>query len=291
MLFKRTLSFHTFHAARIILRKQTHSCQALNSYKLQAYSVDKTIEREVRRLVYLPHLMRKGFGISTMYNVVIFLIQILIVTLSGAFFAFRSLAWLTGWLSLLSVIMNIFVLKQIDIVGFEVTAADVYMIGMLSAINCAREIHGKDSVNTVVRGSWAISLVFVLLTQLHLAIQPSANDNSQMHFLALFSPSLRIFFASLCTMIIVQVTDLKLFGLLKKMFKERAFGTRTGLSLIFSQTLDTLLFSFLGLYGLVSHLSHVILFALLAKSVVTFVSIPMVTLSKKIHVFYKKRPI
>lgn len=213
-------------------------------------------------------------------NEILFLFQIILVTSLGAIFASKGIHWLTGWLSLLSVIMNIFVLKQVHLFGLEVTAADVYMIGMLIAINYARELYGQSVVGSAIKGAWGIALSFVLVTQLHLALAPSAYDVSQEHFLALFSPSLRLFAASLVTMGIVQVVDLRLFGILRALFKGRAFGSRSGLSMMCSQVLDSVLFSFLGLYGVVANVWHVIAFALLAKTLVLCLSMPCIFVMK-----------
>ncbi|WP_348664128.1 queuosine precursor transporter [Chlamydia vaughanii] len=215
-----------------------------------------------------------------MTNEIIFIIQTVLIVISGIIFASKSTGWLTGWLSLLSVIMNIFVLKQITLCGLEVTSADVYMIGMLSCLNYSRELYGKDKVNHAMIGSWIITIAFLLIAQLHLALVPSPNDSSQQHFLALFSPTFRLTIASLVTLAIVQVIDLALFVYLKNLFKGKAFGTRSAISLISSQVLDTLLFSFLGLYGLVANLTHVILFSLITKIVVIVMSLPIVMIGK-----------
>ncbi|AHK63234.1 queuosine precursor transporter [Chlamydia avium] len=213
-------------------------------------------------------------------NEVIFFAQASLIIILGITFASRSIAWLTAWLSTLSIIMNVFVLKQIILYGLEVTSADVYLIGMLSSLNYSRELYGRNKVNEAMFGSWIITVAFLIITQLHLALIPSSNDVSQPHFIALFSPTLRLIIASLITLICVQTIDLVIFTYLKKLFHNKAFGTRSALSLILSQILDTLLFSFLGLYGLVANLAHVMLFAFITKMFIIILSIPMVSLGK-----------
>ncbi|MEF9520067.1 MULTISPECIES: queuosine precursor transporter [Chlamydia] len=220
-----------------------------------------------------------------MHNEMIFIAQTVLIVLAGIFFASKSTGWLTGWLATLSVIMNVFVLKQIFLCGLEVTSADVYMIGILSCLNFSRELYGQNKVNEAMIGSWVITIAFLILTQLHLALIPSLNDATQHHFIALFSPTLRLTLASLVTVILVQIVDLKLFSYLKSLFQDKAFGTRSAISLISSQVLDTLLFSFLGLYGIVSNLTHVILFSLITKICVITMSVPVVVLGK----YFRKR--
>ncbi|AFS28140.1 queuosine precursor transporter [Chlamydia psittaci] len=215
-----------------------------------------------------------------MHNEMIFIAQTVFIVLTGIFFSSKSTGWLTGWLATLSVIMNVFVLKQIVLCGLEITSADVYMIGILSCLNFSREVYGQSKVNEAMTGSWVITIAFLLLTQLHLALKPSPNDTTQNHFIALFSPTLRLTLASLVTVILVQIIDLKLFSYLKTLFKDKAFGTRSAISLVSSQIIDTLLFSFLGLYGIVANLTHVILFSLITKICVIAMSVPVVVLGK-----------
>ncbi|ETR80089.1 putative preQ0 transporter [Chlamydia pneumoniae B21] len=54
--------------------------------------------------------------------------------------------------------MNVFVLKQIHLWGFEVTSADVYVIGLLTCLNYAREHYEKNDVNDAMLCSWVISI-------------------------------------------------------------------------------------------------------------------------------------
>lgn len=223
-------------------------------------------------------------------NEFIFLTQTILIVILGIVFASRSTGWLTAWLSTLSIIMNVFVLKQIVLCNLEVTSADVYIIGMLSCLNYARESYGRTKVNEAILGSWMISIVFLGITQLHLALTPSINDVSQPHFLALFSPTLRLIFASLITLILVQILDLIIFTYLKKIFQNKAFGIRSAISLTLSQIFDTLLFSLLGLYGLVANITHVMLFSFITKMIVVTLSLPIVSLGKFLTKQFKLSP-
>jgi conserved hypothetical integral membrane protein len=220
-----------------------------------------------------------------MLNESLFLLQILFVIGFGAFFAARSVIMLSAWVSLLSIIMNIFVLKQIVLFGFEVTAADVYVIGLFSCLNCAREFWGKEIAKKIIFVSWCNTLAFLLLTQFHLYLVPSPGDVSQPHYEALFSPSLRIVSASIVSTMTVQFVDFKVFGWLKRRSQGRVFGLRSAVSVAFAQILDTGIFSFLGLYGLVANLFDVMLFSLLSKGVALLLASPCVALAK---VFYNR---
>lgn len=220
-----------------------------------------------------------------MLNEIVFLLQILVVIGFGSFCAVRDGILLGAWVSLLSIIMNIFVLKQVVLFGFEVTAADVYAIGLFSCLNCAREFLGKEKTKKIIFVSWCNTLAFLLLTQLHLHLIPSSGDVSQKHYEALFAPSLRLVSASVITTMIVQFVDFKVFGWLKKRSQGRVFGLRSTFSVALSQSIDTVIFSFLGLYGLVANLLDVMLFSLISKGVALLLASPCVALAK---VFYNK---
>ncbi|EPJ31118.1 putative integral membrane family protein, partial [Chlamydia psittaci 06-1683] len=55
------------------------------------------------------------------------------------------------------------------------------------------------------------------------------------------------------------------------------------ISLVSSQIIDTLLFSFLGLYGIVANITHVILFSLITKMCVIAVSVPVAVFGKRLR--------
>jgi uncharacterized integral membrane protein (TIGR00697 family) len=92
----------------------------------------------------------------------------------------------------------------------------------------------------------------------------------------------RLIFASLFSFLAVQLIDLSFFGFLREKTSGKYLTGRITLALILSQTLDTLLFSFLGLYGIVAHISHIILFSLAIKGVVILLSTPFIYLSKRV---------
>ena len=92
----------------------------------------------------------------------------------------------------------------------------------------------------------------------------------------------RIMIASLFSFIIVQLIDLSFFGFLRKKTEGKFLTGRATLALILSQLLDTLLFSFLGLYGLVENIGHIMLLSLSIKGIVILFSAPFIYLSKRI---------
>ena len=189
--------------------------------------------------------------------------------------------FMIAWLCLLAIAMNLFVLKQINLFGLSVTSSDALAVGYLLGLNLIQEFFGQKSARKCVWISLFTSCGFVLLSQMHLLYLPNSYDLAHGHFVALLNPLPRIIFASLFSFLLVQFFDLTFFAFLRKKTAGRYLPARTAIALIFSQTLDTLLFSYLGLYGLVASLDHIIVLSLAVKGIVIFLSTPFVTLAKK----------
>lgn len=189
---------------------------------------------------------------------------------------------MTAWLALLALAMNLFVLKQISLFGLHVTTSDSLAVGYLLGLNLVQEFFGRRSARNTVWISFFISVCFVLLSQIHLAYIPNIHDSAHPHLSYLFHPMPRILFASLISFLIVQMIDLTFFAFLRQKTEGKFLAGRIALALLLSQTLDTLLFSFLGLYGIVHSVLHIIFMSLAIKGIVILLSTPFVSLSKKI---------
>lgn len=189
---------------------------------------------------------------------------------------------LTAWLAILVVAMNLFVLKQITLFGLHVTSSDALAVGYLLGLNLIQEFFGRKLARNVIWLSFFASSGFVILSQMMLAYTPNAFDTAQPHFLFIFSPAPRLMVASLASFLLVQLVDLAFFQYLSEKTQGKYLTLRTASALILSQTLDTLIFSFLGLYGLVASLTHVIVMSLAIKGIVILMTAPFIALSKKI---------
>lgn len=118
-------------------------------------------------------------------------------------------------------------------------------------------------------------LFFALISQLHLLYRPSPSDATQTAFLTLLSPSPRLLIASMSVFFLVQQVDLRFFAFLKTRFPHKSFAFRSGVSLLLSQFLDTLLFSVAGLYGMVASLGDIILLSFAIKAIAILCFTPL----------------
>lgn len=183
---------------------------------------------------------------------------------------------LVALMALEGVLANLFVVKQMPLFGFAVTCSDVFAIGGILSLNLLQEYFGKDSAKQAVRISLLSLLFFACMAQIHLTYIPTSLDTTHTAFATIFSSSTRILFASLATFYLVQQIDVRLFPLLKG-----KLPIRIAISLLLSQLLDTLLFTFLGLYGLVESVFDVILLSFSLKCLIIAASAPFTALSKK----------
>jgi len=186
-------------------------------------------------------------------------------------------------LSLLALLANLFVLKQTTLFGLSVTCSDALAVGYLLGLNLTQEFFGRALARKAVMISLLMTCSSLLLTQIHLLYLPNAYDVMHPHYRALLAPYPRLIFASLTAFALVQFFDLTFFAYLRRKTQGNLLTLRTVTTLILSQTLDTLLFSFLALYGLVENVWHVIALSLIIKGIVIACSTPFITLSRHVR--------
>ena len=120
---------------------------------------------------------------------------------------------------------------------------------------------------------------------------PNSFDTTHQLFSGILQFVPRITLASIFVSLLVQRVDCRLYGFLKKRFAGKYLVTRNIFSIFCTQLLDTVLFSFAGLYGIVGSIFSVMTLSFVIKIVVIFVATPFVVLSKKIvqkYVFFEQ---
>jgi len=220
-------------------------------------------------------------------NEIIFFFHILVVT----FFTLGAL-WigqeaLIASLCVQSILSNLLVTKQITLFGLQVTSTDVFAVGCIISLNFLQEYFGKESAVKAIKINFFMLLLYLAMTQFHLWYQPNIFDTTQEHFTIILTPMFRIIIASLSVYMIVQIIDTQLYRFLKNKFSGKYLLARSIVSLVCIQFIDTVLFSFAGLYGLVESVSHIIFMSFLIKIIVIALSSPCIILSKRI-MNYKK---
>lgn len=169
---------------------------------------------------------------------------------------------------LLSVLANFFVLKQMHLLGWNVTCSDAFAIGSIFGLNMLSQSYGKEVAKKTIWISFFGMLFYVVVSQIHLFFVPSPHDTSQGPFIYLLSTAPRLLMASLVTFFIVGQFDVRLYGFFQKKLVRLSWQTRSTLCLFISQALDTVLFSFLGLLGIIHDLFSMMVVSYLVKCAV-----------------------
>lgn len=189
---------------------------------------------------------------------------------------------LIALIALLAVLANLFVVKQISLFGFNATAADAYAVGCMLGINLLQEYYGKPTAKQAVLISFFVSIIFTVSSQVHRLYLPFVHDTTHHAFETILCCTPRIVIASLISYCIVQLCDIKLYGFLKAHLNNRWYLIRNYGSVSVSQLLDTVLFSFLGLYAIVDNIWHIIFVSYVIKIAVLLLSTPFLILSQRI---------
>jgi len=214
-------------------------------------------------------------------NEMIFFIQM--STIIAFAFGARKLGRgaLTAWVAIQALIANLFVVKQITLLGFEVTASDAFVIGSLVGLNFLQEYFGQEEAKKATWVCFFFMFFFAVVSQIHLLYQPSLYDTTQAAFVQILSLSPRLFLASMSVFFIVQQIDVRFFAFLKSRFPGWGFAARAAIALVVSQFLDTFLFSFAGLYGMVASILDIIVVSFAVKLVVIFLMTPLLRWAKE----------
>jgi len=217
-----------------------------------------------------------------MINELIFLAHAIIISL----FALAALRMgsqaLVAFISVQCILANLFVVKQINLCNFTVTASDAFTVGAVLGLNLLQEYFGREQAKKAIWISFGLLVFYAVMTQVHLAYVPSSCDNMHEHFASILGFMPRIVIASLVVYLCVQHIDSWLYAKIKTLVNGRFLVIRNYISITISQFIDTLLFSFLGLYGIVDNIWHIVFISYLIKLATISIAAPFIAFSKRI---------
>ena len=214
-----------------------------------------------------------------MLNEFYFFSYIFVIIASLLFALKASKETLIALIALFWVLANLFVTKHIILFGLGATTSDALAVGATLGLNLVQEYYGKEAARHTIWTSFFCVSVYTVAALLQCAYLPSSNDTMHKHFCALLTPMPRLIAASLASYLVAQYLEYWLYGLGKKLFKTRYFVGRNVVSTSISQAVDTVLFSFLGLYGIVSDIGHIIIVSYSIKIITLSIAAPFLGLS------------
>lgn len=213
-------------------------------------------------------------------NELLFLTHILIITCSTIIALKISKEALVAIIAIFCILANLFVLKQINLFGLNPTASDAFSVGAILGLNLLQEYFGKNIAKKAIWTCFFALVLYAILSQIHLMYTPSIYDVSSRHYQFILQFMPRIAIASISVTLLIQHLDRIFYGFLKQKFNNNYFLLRNLISLFIIQLIDTILFTFAGLWGIVSNLWDIIIISFIVKVVTILVSVPIVALFK-----------
>lgn len=188
---------------------------------------------------------------------------------------------IVAYISAQGILSNLFLTKQITLFGLNVTCSDAYAVGSILSLNLLQEYYGAAITKKAIFINFFIILIYLFSSQIHLLYIPNQFDAMHTHFFAILDLMPRITAASVLVYLIVQSLDATFFCFLKKIFQGKFPVIRSILSTSISQLLDTVLFSFLALYGTVNSVFNIIIVSFAVKIFIIFIFTPFIGIAKR----------
>jgi len=180
-----------------------------------------------------------------------------------------------AWLCVVAIAMNLLILKEIRLCGLHVTAVESLGVSYILGLNLMQEYYGKRAARTHVMIAAICTFGFVVLQQLHMIFEPDGFDTTQIHYSAIFDVMPMLTAVSFISFIFIQVLDIRFFSWLQQKIGTKNLTLRITISLMMSQTVDTLVFySLLSCAHIWSNVFHIIIFTLIIKFIVIFLIAP-----------------
>jgi len=216
-----------------------------------------------------------------MTNEIILLSHAIIVSLCALGALRMGKEALITFISVQGILANVFVVKQTVLFGYTVTCSDAFTIGAVLGLNLLQEYFGRDATKQAIWISFGALVFYGVMTQIHLTYAPALVDTMHGHYDAILGFMPRIVIASFMVYLITQLIDAWLYAKVKTLVNGRFLLIRNYFSMTVSQFIDTVLFSFLGLYGIVDNIWHIIFMSYAIKLVTIAIASPFITFSKK----------
>lgn len=221
------------------------------------------------------------------------LILALICTYSAVIIAFRIFGeqGLYLWTIIATIAANIEVLMVVTAFGMEMTLGNILFASTFLVTDIASELYGKKKAQRAVYLGIATSIIFILISQSWMLYTPNESDFATPSIRAIFSNTPRLMLASVIVYVIVQLFDVWLYhkwwDFTKKKFgdSDRFLWLRNNGSTLFSQLLNTLLYTFgafLGMYSIPTLIS-IAISSYVIFIVTSLADTPFIYLARKIY--------
>jgi uncharacterized integral membrane protein (TIGR00697 family) len=202
-------------------------------------------------------------------------------------------SYLYGLIAALAVLMNIFVLKPFTIFGITTYGGNAMYGCIFLATDLLAEYYGKKEALKAVRIGFLSLLVYFITSIVYLKITVFTGFDStgeieyaqavQSALETIFTPAYGIVIASFSAFLVSNTCDVYFFEFIKNKTGKKFLWIRNNISTLFSQFLDTVIFTTLAAsFGVFAWEAvwEVIAFAYIFKLMVAVLDTPFIYLSK-----------
>ncbi len=161
--------------------------------------------------------------------------------------------WLTAYILLCTVLMNIEVFKSLTLFGMDVTGGNVLFGTVLLGSDVLNEHYGRSVARRAVLVGFCGGLAVVVLSQFMLWYAPNQFDDAQPHLAHLFNAAAypRVVVASMVSYLLCQLIDIRVYQLIRtRTGTSRLLWLRSNASTWLAQAFDTAFFTTAGLTNL-----------------------------------------
>ncbi|HPO05503.1 MAG TPA: queuosine precursor transporter [Candidatus Gracilibacteria bacterium] len=146
-----------------------------------------------------------------------------------------------------TILMNIFVLKQYTLFGFQTAGGNGIYGAVFLLTNILVEHYGPKEGRRAVLIGFLSSIFFVISTQILLKYQANSFDFAHEHLSALFSLMPRVLIASILVYALAQFCDVLIFQKIRQVTQGKYLYLRNNISTMIAQLIDTISFTALGM--------------------------------------------
>lgn len=212
-----------------------------------------------------------------MYNELLFLGHIIVV--SGSILAglAHSYGALLGVLGVQIILANVFVSKQIVLFGMTTTCSEVFIVGSMYGMSLIQTYYGTQRAQRAIVYMFSLILLFVLMSYLHLSYHSIGQDGVSDALQQVLSLGPRFLFAGLLAYVTSERINV-LYGSYMQVSKVASFARIVGIML--GQLVDTIVYTYVALYGVLSNLESMALFSFVVKVLAIFALAPMLSIAQ-----------
>ena len=189
------------------------------------------------------------------------------------------------WIAIGVILANIEVMKTVKVFGLVTALGNVIYSSIFLTTDILTENYSKKEAQKAVWIGFFVLICVTILMQITINFIPDESDFLSEHITTIFNFLPRITIASLTAYLISQTLDILFFANLKKIHKKRYLWLRNNLSTIFSQFIDTIIFTliaFLGIFPWIIIL-QIFITSMIMKIVISFCDTPFIYWARHLY--------